>query len=187
VSGQLLLVLKFVLLGLLYLFLFGVVRAVWAEITPSRHGGDASLAATTGRRRSGPAGVPLSDPPLAGHARPAAPAMAPPPHMPQQPVQQSPVAVSALVVLAPEHLAGQQHTLRGESVTVGRGAPSTIVVDDDFVSKVHASFRRKADRWVLEDLGSTNGTTLNGHPVTGPLPVTAGDRVTMGGLTMEIR
>jgi pSer/pThr/pTyr-binding forkhead associated (FHA) protein len=54
------------------------------------------------------------------------------------------------------------------------------------VSRSHAGLRRKAGAWLLSDVGSTNGTRLNGWRVTEPVPVRAGDEVTFGSLTMVV-
>jgi FHA domain-containing protein len=64
--------------------------------------------------------------------------------------------------------------------TLGRDVNNTIVVDDPFASTEHAvlSFRGRA--WYLEDLGSTNGTYLNGSPVDGLAAVTFGDELQVG-------
>jgi hypothetical protein len=200
VSGQLLLLLKFVLLGLLYLFLFRVVRAVWAEISATRQSDGAAIAVPgtgSARRRSRtPSGVPLSTPPAASGAGAAVPPPAvavPPPAVADAAPgaslpSPSPSALArSLVVVDPPTLADRQFPLEGDDLTLGRGAPSTIVLDDSFVSMVHARLRRTADGWVLEDLGSTNGTALNGSPVDGSRSVAPGDRLTLGGVTLEVR
>lgn len=55
--------------------------------------------------------------------------------------------------------------LTGDSVTIGRLATSGIRVDDVNASREHAAFVRDGGHWLIEDLGSTNGTMLNGQPV----------------------
>jgi hypothetical protein len=205
VSGQLLLLLKFVLLGLLYLFLFRVVRAVWAEINPTRHldgvPGAAPPAGTQSggarRRERGPSGVPQSAPPAAAGG---AVGRIPPPPMPAPAPFTAPAGPAsasgpaphalfpaALVVVTPPEQAGQQYALEGNEITLGRGGSSTVLLDDAFVSMVHARFRRGADGWLVEDLGSTNGTLLNGAPLLVPSRVAPGDRLVLGGVTLEVR
>jgi len=56
--------------------------------------------------------------------------------------------------------------LTGDSVTVGRLATSGIQLTDSNASREHAAFVRQGDGWAIEDLDSTNGTMLNGSPVT---------------------
>lgn len=63
---------------------------------------------------------------------------------------------------------GLEHdvALRGDQVVVGRLAECQIELPDANVSRRHAAFIRMDDGWAIEDLESTNGTTLNGLPVT---------------------
>lgn len=62
--------------------------------------------------------------------------------------------------------AGHDVALRGASVIVGRLATSGIRLADSNVSREHAAFVREGDGWAIEDLASTNGTLLNGNPVS---------------------
>jgi hypothetical protein len=63
---------------------------------------------------------------------------------------------------------------------LGRGAEADIVLGDQFSSSRHARLVPHGDVIVLEDLGSTNGTYLNGEPVSGPQPLHAGDAIRIG-------
>lgn len=63
--------------------------------------------------------------------------------------------------------------------TVGRGADSTILLNSDAVSRNHARFERRADRWWVVDAGSTNGTYVNDEKVQ-ETALRRGDRVTIG-------
>lgn len=78
------------------------------------------------------------------------------------------------------------HLLGGDDVTIGRGAQNTVVLSDLSASSQHARLRRSGSGWELEDLKSTNGTTLNGQPVLAA-PIGFGDEVRIGRaiLTME--
>jgi len=67
--------------------------------------------------------------------------------------------------------------------TIGREASCDMTLADLTVSRWHASLQRDADGWLLADLGSTNGTRLNGWRVKGPIPVRAGDLVSFGAVT----
>jgi pSer/pThr/pTyr-binding forkhead associated (FHA) protein len=58
-----------------------------------------------------------------------------------------------------------------------------MTLADETVSRWHASLERAASGWMLADLGSTNGTRLNGWRVTGPVPVRPGDTVCFGAAT----
>ncbi|MBI3971282.1 MAG: FHA domain-containing protein [Chloroflexi bacterium] len=66
------------------------------------------------------------------------------------------------------------------SVTVGRRAPSDVIVSDDSVSAKHARFSAAGDTWRVEDLGSTNGTYVNGHRVERSAALHSGDVVSTG-------
>jgi len=61
---------------------------------------------------------------------------------------------------------GHDVVLRGETVVAGRLATSAIRLADANASREHAAFVREGDGWAIEDLGSTNGTMLNGEPVS---------------------
>ncbi|WP_084960048.1 DUF1707 and FHA domain-containing protein [Thermoactinospora rubra] len=64
---------------------------------------------------------------------------------------------------------------------VGRGSACDLVLSDLTVSRVHAELRREADgSWMLIDLGSLNGTRLNGWRLVGPARVRSGDEVSFG-------
>jgi len=65
-------------------------------------------------------------------------------------------------------------------VLVGRSAECAIVIAAPSVSRKHARLRRESERWVLEDLGSANGTQVNGERVRKPVVLRDGDRVTFG-------
>jgi hypothetical protein len=70
--------------------------------------------------------------------------------------------------------------------TIGREASCDMTLADRTVSRWHASLEREAGGWVLADLGSTNGTRLNGWRVNGPSPVRAGDLVSFGAVTFVL-
>jgi pSer/pThr/pTyr-binding forkhead associated (FHA) protein len=66
-----------------------------------------------------------------------------------------------------------------EEVVIGRADSCEIKLGDRSVSRRHASLRRRGDVWVIQDLGSTNGTLLNGRPVVSS-PVLPGDEIELG-------
>jgi hypothetical protein len=66
------------------------------------------------------------------------------------------------------------------SSTIGRLPENTVVMDDSFVSGEHARLYWNGKGWVLEDLKSTNGTEVNGHEVTGAIPIKPGDTIGLG-------
>jgi len=68
----------------------------------------------------------------------------------------------------------------GVEVLFGRGQDAAIWIDHDAVSRRHAVIRRKASTVTIEDLGSRNGTLVNGSPITAPRRLSPGDEVTVG-------
>jgi pSer/pThr/pTyr-binding forkhead associated (FHA) protein len=70
---------------------------------------------------------------------------------------------------------------------IGRAPDCALILDDDYVSGDHASLARQPDgRWVLTDLGSTNGTFVNEVRVTVPTVVTAADSLRIGRTQMRL-
>ena len=158
-SDQLLLVLKLCLLALLYLFFFRVVRAVWAELrTPS---------------------------PVAAGAGGAAP-RAPSGRRARKAEARAARARPQLVVVEPVTLAGRSYALEGEA-TIGRAAGCQITLDDTYASQIHARVFPRDEHWLVEDLGSTNGTWLNRQKVSGPMVLQRGDRLQIGNTVVELR
>jgi len=67
-----------------------------------------------------------------------------------------------------------------DELVFGRNADCSVVVDHHSVSRRHARFRRRGAQIVVEDVGSTNGTLVNGAPITGARRLAAGDVVSIG-------
>jgi serine phosphatase RsbU (regulator of sigma subunit) len=76
---------------------------------------------------------------------------------------------------APENL--QLGRLR---ITIGRSARNDVCVPDPFASRVHAEVRREGDQYLLQDLGSANGTYYNGSKLEQPIALTHGGRIQIG-------
>src|ERR1700679_3956973 len=75
--------------------------------------------------------------------------------------------------------------LDGERLTVGRSNPPELCYpDDNGLSRQHLAIERNGDGWALRDLGSKNGTMLNGAKITERTPLRSGDRITAGHLIM---
>jgi len=70
--------------------------------------------------------------------------------------------------------------------TIGRALECDLTLADLSVSRWHARLHHEDGGWLLSDLGSTNGTRLNGWRVTTPVEVKAGDQVSFGGLTFVV-
>lgn len=72
-------------------------------------------------------------------------------------------------------------------VGLGRAADSALNIDDDYASTRHAQLTQDDDgTWWVEDLGSTNGTSLNTKPLTAPAKVNAGDTIRIGRTVMTV-
>jgi hypothetical protein len=92
---------------------------------------------------------------------------------------------SRLRIVEPANRKGETFPL-GEELTVGRGGGCGIVLGDDgFVSQVHARLYRRNGDVYLEDLGSRNGTYLNGELLSGATRVRRGDQVQFGQTVTE--
>ncbi|MDH3306397.1 MAG: FHA domain-containing protein [Acidimicrobiia bacterium] len=75
-----------------------------------------------------------------------------------------------------------------DDVTVlGRSEQADIVIDDAYASEFHLRFSAIDGQLVLQDLGSTNGTYVNGRRVAAPVPLNQGDAVQVGKTVMEVR
>lgn len=72
-------------------------------------------------------------------------------------------------------LEGARWVLEQDQVLIGRGPECDLVVPDRQVSRHHARIQRRESGYALEDLGSKNGTHLNGVPVEGEVPIQDGD------------
>lgn len=71
-------------------------------------------------------------------------------------------------------------------VVVGRSPSSDIVIDEPYVSATHARFTIQGPALILEDLGSTNGTMVNGHVIDQPVTLRDGDEVQVGDTVMRV-
>lgn len=77
--------------------------------------------------------------------------------------------------------------LEAQTVTLGRSERMTVALEDVYVSDEHALVAPDDDGWIVRDLGSTNGTYLNGAKVTQPTPIAAGDQLRLGKTRVEVR
>ncbi|MCZ9342308.1 FHA domain-containing protein, partial [Streptomyces sp. TRM76130] len=72
------------------------------------------------------------------------------------------------------------HPATGHPLRIGRDPGSGLRLNHETVSRAHADLTRQGGMWVLRDLGSTNGTTVNGRRVVGATVVREGDQVEFG-------
>ena len=162
-SEQLLTVLKLCLLALLYLFFLRVLRAVWTEVNPPR---TATEAVAVAPRKAAKTKAPKAKSTKSRRRAPAVP--------------------TRLVLVEPAARAGAEYAL-GPELTIGRAAGCSIVLDEQYVSQVHARIFVRDGSVFAEDLGSTNGTWVNGSRAVGQMPARLGDRVQVGNVVMEVR
>ena len=84
-------------------------------------------------------------------------------------------------------LAGTTVTLGSQPVTIGRSNDSTLVLTDDYASTRHARLVPTEGAWLVEDMGSTNGTYLDRTKVARPTLVPLGTPVRIGKTVLELR
>ena len=93
--------------------------------------------------------------------------------------------LSIVITQGPSALLGTVMPINS-SIIVGRAPGSDIYIPDDMISGKHARITPIPDGAVLEDLKSTNGTFLNGMPVTIPEKLMLGDKISSGMLVLEV-
>ena len=83
---------------------------------------------------------------------------------------------------------GRRLMVGPRGATLGRSREAEIVIDDPNVSRRHAELRPRGGAWVVSDLGSTNGTRLNGRTINGPEVIRPGDEIEVGSsvITFEL-
>jgi pSer/pThr/pTyr-binding forkhead associated (FHA) protein len=84
-------------------------------------------------------------------------------------------------------LKGTSVDLAQQQITLGRANDATIVLNDDYASSRHARIYPQDGQWIVEDLGSTNGTYLDRQKVTRPMPVPLGVPIRIGKTVLELR
>jgi pSer/pThr/pTyr-binding forkhead associated (FHA) protein len=96
-------------------------------------------------------------------------------------------AVPRKLVVIAGGLTGTSMNLGDEAITIGRADDSTLVLTDDYASARHARLVPHDGQWLIEDLGSTNGTYLDRAKVTGPTIVPPGAAIRIGKTAIELR
>ncbi|MEU9118577.1 FHA domain-containing protein [Streptomyces sp. NPDC048506] len=92
------------------------------------------------------------------------------------------------LVVTEGSLTGTTVALQGQTISLGRAHDSTIVLDDDYASSRHARIYPDRDgQWIVEDLGSTNGTYLDRTRLTTPTPIPLGAPIRIGKTVIELR
>ncbi|OLT25379.1 FHA domain-containing protein [Actinomadura sp. CNU-125] len=160
---------KLAFLALLWLFVIAAVGVIRADLFGSKAATRAASRASSPRPQK---------------------AAARPPRAPQPPPQQQAGAQQGaptkLVVVQGER-AGTVIDLTGVPISIGRANNSTLVVTDDYASTTHARIYAQDGQWIVEDLGSTNGTYLGRTKVSRPMPVPPGVPIRIGKTVIELR
>jgi pSer/pThr/pTyr-binding forkhead associated (FHA) protein len=84
-------------------------------------------------------------------------------------------------------LSGVSIDLSDQQITMGRANDATLVLNDDYASTYHARIFPQDGQWLVEDLGSTNGTYLDHQKVARPTPVAVGVPIRIGKTVLELR
>jgi hypothetical protein len=111
---------------------------------------------------------------------------APRPARPARPAKPGRGTPQRLLVTAGT-LAGTSIGLSDQQITIGRANDATLVLNDDYASSRHARLFPQDGQWIVEDLGSTNGTYLDRQKVTQPTPVSPGVPIRIGKTVLELR
>ncbi|HEX2951747.1 MAG TPA: FHA domain-containing protein [Armatimonadota bacterium] len=86
---------------------------------------------------------------------------------------------SLMVVAGTTPTTGREYQLFGP-IEIGRGTSCNVIIPNHFVSSRHARIFQDNGQWFVEDLGSTNGSALNGKPLLTPQQLHAGDKLLIG-------
>jgi len=92
-----------------------------------------------------------------------------------------------VLVVTAGALKGTSLDLSQQQITLGRANDATLVLNDDYASSRHARIFPQDGQWIVEDLGSTNGTYLDRQKVTRPMPVPLGVPIRIGKTVLELR
>lgn len=157
---------KYGLLAVLWLFVIFAFRTVRGDLFGSR------VARAPAALRVTAAAAPRAPANAAGTAAPG---------------RRSGRGTARLLVVTEGALAGTTVSLGDGPVTLGRADDSTLVLTDDYASSRHARLVPGQGSWLVEDLGSTNGTYLGADKVVRPTPVPLGQPIRIGKTVLELR
>lgn len=118
--------------------------------------------------------------------KPPKPAKPPRPAKPPKASKKAAGAGPSLVVIDGP-LANTVIPLGTAQITIGRAPDSTIVIDDDYASSRHARIYPSDGGWIVEDLGSTNGTWIERTRITQPTALTPGTPLRVGRTTLQLQ
>lgn len=170
-------VIRLAFLVLLWVFVFSAVGVMRSDLygakTSKRQAAKQAREAAATRPPQGRAQPPVPGGPAQG--RPV-------------PQRGGPPVPSRLVVVDGSLTGTTVNITSGQQVTLGRAHDSTIVLDDDFASSRHARlYPDPSGQWIVEDLGSTNGTFLGQTKLVGPVAAGLGVPIRIGKTVLELR
>lgn len=96
-------------------------------------------------------------------------------------------ALPTTLVITEGPLTGRTIPLGGQPLLIGRAQDAGLVLEDDYASGRHARLFPQGSRWFLEDLGSTNGTFVQGNQLTRTMAIDPGVPVRIGKTVMELK
>jgi pSer/pThr/pTyr-binding forkhead associated (FHA) protein len=151
-------VLKVLFLALLWLFILSAVSVIRSDLF--------------GRTVPSPDGQPQE--------------LEPPAPPPPQPRGRRPRGEPRVFTITQGNQAGLSAELAAGVIMIGRGADCQLILDDDYVSTRHARVVRGESGIYIEDLGSTNGTYVNGQRITAPTTITLADTIRIGKTILKL-
>jgi pSer/pThr/pTyr-binding forkhead associated (FHA) protein len=155
-------IIRVAFLAVLWLFVIAAIGVVRTDLL-----GGSSTTARRGKARQAQAQAPRQGrparPPRAGRGSPR------------------------ILVVTAGALKGTSLDLAQQQITLGRANDATLVLNDDYASSRHARIFPQDGQWIVEDLGSTNGTYLDRQKVTRPMPVPLGVPIRIGKTVLELR
>ena len=155
-------VLRLALLALLWLFILAVVKVLHSDLYGAR--------VVTRRSHRATHRTPMPDE-----------------SSPSRPGRQNAPAEPRRLVVVHGPMRGASLSLTTSPVVIGRNPEASLSVDDDSMSGAHARVSPDAHGWVIEDLGSTNGTWVDDERLRGVVPLVPGTRIRVGQTLIEAR
>jgi hypothetical protein len=178
-----LLLLRLGFLALLWIFVFSIVYALRSDLFGSRARREMEAANAVAPAQ---AAAPVPVPPQATVTERLA-AQRRSPSTPPPPLSNGAPTRAGRLIITGGPKEGLEVELPSEQLTIGRSSESGLVIRDDYTSTHHAKLMLWNDRWVIQDLDSTNGTFLDGQRVTVPVEVPLNTPVKIGTTSFELR
>ena len=191
VSELTLLVLRLGFLLVLWLFILGIVYALRSDLFGQRARKMQSDASTSGGAPApfvSAAPVAVATHPAGASASALTEQITARPSPAQTTVDDKATSQNASrLVITSGPKAGTEFPLTGDSITIGRSGDSSLVIRDDYTSTHHARLMLWHDKWMIQDLDSTNGTFLDGNRLAVPTAVPLNTTVKIGATSFELR